>query len=240
MDIERAIVLHNIDYRDNSKILYLYTVQGQKSIIAHGVKKLNSINRFLSQNGTEIKCSISSGTFPSLRDGELIEEYANIKSDLITYTYMNHILELVRNTISDDLNHERMYGFLQKLFRQMNHGVDPETLTFLFELKLLFFLGHGLHWQACTVCGETTELVFHISSGGMICKHHLEHLDTSYEADVYTIIQDLYFMDIEQHTIPEIDQNRRVIIRHIIDLLFDEFVGFHTKSREILKQIKKY
>lgn len=240
MDIERALVLHNIDYKDNSKILYLYTVNGHKSVIAHGVKKLQNINRFLSQNGTEIKCTISDGTFPSLKDGELVNEFSKIKQDIVSYSYLNHILELVRNTISDDLDHPKMYQFLIKLFHLMDQDKDAEVLTFLFELKLLFFLGHGLHMQTCSVCGENEDLVFHISSGGLICKKHLEIQDQTYGSDVYTLIHNLYYMDIERHEVPEMDGNTRIIIRHIIDLLYIEFVGFSTKSREIIKQIKKY
>ena len=168
------------------------------------------------------------------------EEYIHIKQDLIGYTYMNHIMELVRSTISDDLNHEKMYVFLQKLFRMMNNGYDPEILTFIFELKLMFFLGTGLHLQACSVCGKTEHLCFHISSGGLICKDHLEAFELVYDETVYREIQTLYYIDIEEDAFPIIDSNTRVIIRHIIDLLFSEFIGFSTKSREILKQIKKY
>ena len=68
MDIEKAFVLNSLDYKDNSRILYLYTEKGHISVLAHGVKKLNSINRFLSQNGTLIKLSITSAKFPSLKE----------------------------------------------------------------------------------------------------------------------------------------------------------------------------
>jgi len=240
MDIDSAIVLHNIDYKDNSKILYLYTNFGHKSVIAHGVKKLNNINRFLSQNGTEIKCTITSGTFPSLRDGELLEEYANIKQDIVAYTYMNHIMELVRHTISDDLDHQKMYQFIQKVFRMMNDGYDSEILSFIFELKLLFFLGNGLHLQACAECGTTENLRFHISSGGLVCPEHLEMNQQVYGEDIYSILQNLYYIDVDKNIFPSIESNVRIIIRHIIDLLYVEFVGFSSKSREILTQIKKY
>ena len=70
MELREAIVLKSLDYKDSSKILYLYTESGLQSIIAHGVKKMNSINRFLSQNGNLIKVSFSKGNFPSLKEGQ--------------------------------------------------------------------------------------------------------------------------------------------------------------------------
>lgn len=239
-DIE-AIVLHQIDYRDNSKILYLYSAQGHLNVLAHGVKKMNSVNRFLSQTGTVIRCRLtSSKQLPSLQDGELLQEFSTIKQDAYLYAYMSHILELTRHTIADDLDHAKMYQFLLKLFECMNQGSDPELLSFIFELKLLYFLGHGLHIHGCTQCDDPEDLVFYISGGGLICRRHLHPSDTWYDAGIYQQLIQLYYLDIKQQPLPEMSANDRVIIRHIIDLLFEEFVGFTTKSRNILKQLKKY
>lgn len=236
-----AYVLHQVNYKDTSKILYLYSDQGHHTVIAHGVKKLNSVNRFLSQVGNKIRLEINPDKdMSSLKDGELLHDYEPIKQDIMRYTYMSHILQLVRNTISPDLDHPKMMGFLDKLFSLMETGEDEELLSFVFELKLLFFLGHGLHLTGCTMCEEDENLVFHISSGGLVCQSHLHPSDTYYEPETYTQLMILYYMDITQTTLPEFTPNDRVRIRHIIDLLYDEFVGYQTKSREILRQLKKY
>lgn len=236
-----AYVLHQVNYKDTSKILYLYSDQGHHTVIAHGVKKLNSINRFLSQVGNKIRLDINPDKdMSSLQDGELIEDYEPIKHDIMRYTYMSHILQLVRNTISADLDHPKMMKFLDKLFYMMEDGVDEELLTFVFELKLLFFLGHGLHLHGCTMCDKDQDLVFHINSGGLVCQSHLHPSDTHYDSDTYHSLMVLYYIDITTTPLPEFTPNDRVRIRHIIDLLYDEFVGYRTKSREILRQLKKY
>ena len=236
----KAFVLNSIDYKESSKILYLYTLQGQLSVLAHGVKKMNRINRFLSQNGTLINLEISSAKLPSLRDGEIIHDYENIKSDLDKYTYMNHVMELVRHVISDDLDHTKMFAFLEKLFEKMDSGIDEEILSFIFELKLLYFVGYGLNFKKCAVCDKNEFLVFNVSNGGLVCKEHLSFRDLSYEKDIYTHLMALYYIDLDKDDIIKLSANERVIIRHIIDMLYAEFISFKTKSREIIKQIKKY
>lgn len=240
MNIEKAFVLNSMDYKDNSKILYLYSKGGHLSVLAHGVKKLNSINRFLSQNGNLISLSTSKGKFPSLKEGHLVEEYEHIKKDIFTYTYMNHIMELVKNVISDDLNHEKMFAFLEKLFSKMNEGSDVQICTFIFELKLLFFVGYGLNFKGCNICTDNEHLVFNPSSGGLVCKKHLNFNDPAYEEDIYTLLYKLYRIDIVQDELPEIDTQTKAILRNIIDLLYEEFITFKTKSREIIKQFQKY
>lgn len=236
-----AYVLHQVSYKDSSKILYLYSNQGHHTVIAHGVKKMNSINRFLSQVGNLIRCDITINKDMSpLRDGELLADYEPIKQDVMRYTYMTHILQLVRNTISPDLDHPKMMQFLDKLFTKMEAGEDEEVLTFIFELKLLYFLGHGLHLHGCTMCDEADDLVFHVSSGGLVCKHHLHPTETYYDIATYRQLMTLYYIDITKGELLSLEPNDRVRIRHIIDLLFNEFVGYKTKSREILTQLKKY
>lgn len=240
MDIEKAFVLNSLDYKDNSKILYLYSPNGHQSVIAHGVKKLNSINRFLSQNGNLISLSISKGKFPSLKEGHLVKEYENIKKDIYKYTYMNHIMELVRNVVSDDMNHQKMFQFLEKLFSKMDEGVAADVLSYIFELKLLFFVGYGLNFTKCNVCTDDEDLVFNPSSGGLTCRKHLNFNDPSYGPDIYRILKALYMIDITTSVVPEIDNPSKAIIRNIMDLLYDEFISFKTKSRSIIKQIEKY
>ncbi|AIO19005.1 DNA repair protein RecO [Candidatus Izimaplasma bacterium HR1] len=240
MNIDKAFVLNSLDYKDNSKILYLYTVNGHLSVLAHGVKKLNSINRFLSQNGNLISLSISKGKFPSLKEGHLVNDYESIKKDIYKYTYMNHIMELVRSVISDDLNHEKMFSFLEKLFIKMDEGTDPDILSFIFELKLLYFVGYGLNFKKCNVCNDNENLVFNPSSGGLTCSKHLNFKDPSYDRDIYLILQDLYMIDISVTDIPKLDTPLKAVIRNIIDMLYNEFISFKTKSREIIKQIEKY
>jgi len=240
MAVMEAIVLNSIQYKDSSKILNLYTENGHKSVIAHGVKKLNSKNRFLSQNCTIISLNISDKKLPSLGEGELVNEFPNIKKDIYKYSYMSHILELVKNTISDESDHLKMYSFLKRLLQLVDNGFSADTASFIFELKLLHFLGYGLNFRMCNVCGKTENLEFHISSGGLTCREHLDENIHTYGSDVYLVLKALYYLDINKPITLEIDKTSKIIVRHIIDVLFDEFISFNTKSMKIIKQIEKY
>lgn len=240
MDMIEAIVLHTIDYKETGKLVYFYTQEGQKSAQVYGMKKMNNKNKYLIQNGTLLSVSFTNKKFPSLKESNLLNDYTSIKQDILKYSYMNHILELVRNTISDDHDHVKMFGFLKKVFRVMNDLDDVELIAFVFELKLLYFLGYGLNFRKCIVCDQEDDLVFHVSSGGLTHSSHLSFNQEYYDPDIYLLIKYLYYMDIEKHDLIDISNNERRIIRNIIDQLFDEFISFKTKSREIIKQLQKY
>ena len=240
MELKEAIVLRSLDYKDSSKILYLYSDEGLKSVIAHSVKKMNSINRFLSQNGTLIRLNYTKSDFPSLKEGELVNDYPNIKKDLVSYTYMNHLMELIGNTIPEDSDHVKLYSFIKRLFLLFDKGIDPEMLSFIFELKLLYFLGYGLNFRECNICSKKDDLVFSIDNGGLVCREHLTEKQTAYDASVYINIMKLYVIDINKTEIPVFEKNERVTIRHIIDVLYEDYVSYKTKSRGIIRQIQKY
>jgi DNA repair protein RecO (recombination protein O) len=240
MEFIEAIVLKSLDYKDSSKILYLYTNNGLQSIIAHGVKKMNSINRFLSQNGNLINVTFSKGNFPSLKEGELLNDFPKIKSDVLAYTYLNHIMELVNNTISEDSDHPKMFRFLKRLFGLFNEQYDSEILSFIFELKLLYFIGYGLNFKHCNICSNNDNLVFSIDNGGLVCAEHLTVNQQSYDSKIFLLLSKMYYIDIDDFNSFELSKNERVIIRNIIDQLYDQYVSFKTKSRNILLQLQKY
>lgn len=240
MELTEAIVLRSLDYKDSSKILYLYTEEGLKSVIAHSVKKMNSINRFLSQNGNLIRLNYTKSDFPSLKEGELINDYPNIKKDLVSYTYMNHMMELISNTIPSDSDHKKLYSFVKRLFLLLDKGIDPELISFIFELKLLYFLGYGLNFKECSICSSKENLVFSVDFGGLVCPEHLSKNQTSYDPSVYLNIMKLYRIDINKTEIPLLEKNDKIIIRHIIDVLYMDYVAYKTKSLGIIKQILKY
>jgi DNA repair protein RecO (recombination protein O) len=240
METIDAIVLHTIDYKDSGKILYTYSKDGHQSLIAYRVKKMNNSMRYLSQPGTRINISTTSGKMKSLKEAEIIDEYHHIKSDITAFLFMSHIMDLTRNVIDDHADHQKMYAFLIKLFDQMNQGQDPELLSFIFELKLLYFIGYGLHFKSCVHCNQTKNLVFHPSSGGLLCDDHRNEIGEVFHQDIFQYLANCYYIDISKESLPLIPKEVRSSIRHILDIMYDEFVGYKTKSRSIIKQFLKY
>lgn len=238
MDLE-AFVVQSLEYKDHHKILYTYTPKGHQSVLAYHVKKMKSLSRHLSQRGNLIQYSAPKKELGALKDASLINEYETLKNDPIKYTYMLHILELVRHVIDDGADHEKMFSFLKKIFKFMNSGRDCEFYTFIFELKLLYFIGYGLNLNHCVRCEKQDNLVFHPSSGGLTCPHHVKDLSRTYTMDIALKVKHLYQMDVSKESPFDISPRERLMIRRLIDDLYEEFVSYKTKSSQILKQFKK-
>ena len=144
------------------------------------------------------------------------------------------------NTIDEHSDHVKMYDFLKRLLTLIDKEKDPELLCFIFELKLLYFLGYGIRFTGCNQCDEDINLVYSIRNGGLICKRHLEPLEESFDLEITDKIKMLYYTDINEYQPLVLSKNERILMRHIIDVTFSDFIGYQSKSRSILKQIKKY
>jgi DNA repair protein RecO (recombination protein O) len=149
-------------------------------------------------------------------------------------------MELILNTIPEDSDHLKLYSFVKKIFLLLDQEIDPEVISFIFELKLLYFLGYGLNFKECNICSSKENLVFSTEHGGLICSEHLTINQHSYGPLIYVNIMTLYFIDINKTEIPKLERNDKTIIRHILDILYADYVGYKTKSRGIIKQIQKY
>ena len=100
MDRVEGIVCRVLDYKDSSKILYIYTEFGQRSIIARGVKKLSSLNRNLSQVGNIISFENSNRELATLKEGELVHDF-DLLSEGVLKKKANEYNKLIMRLVND-------------------------------------------------------------------------------------------------------------------------------------------
>jgi len=151
-------ILRTIDYKESSMLLYVYTEKGIKSMIARGVKKLDSPLRHLAQPSNRIEMTLTSGNLPTLKEAMLIDRLPEIKDDFIKSTIMGLINELIYKTVTSDDNHPKLYGFLHKFTAALKTTDAPLELMLVFELKMLYFLGYAIPLRQCHVCGRAKHL----------------------------------------------------------------------------------
>ena len=233
-----AYVLKTLDYKDAHKLVYFYTLEGIKSAIAYQTKKMTSRSRYMLQPLTKVDMTLTSGKLPSVKDVDLIDDYQAIKNDLTSYTYASHILELIYGTVSEEDDHSKMFSFLHRLLGLMPSH-NPSVVTMIFELKLLHFIGYGLQFKQCAICGKTEDTFFHPSSGGVTCLNHIDAHDLIANKEETLLLKYLYYIDIDKDELPDMDDHTKEKLRRLIELLFEEFVGYKTKSSKIIKQIEK-
>ncbi len=232
-----GFVLRTIDYQEHAKLLYVYTESGIKSMIARGVKKMNSPLRHLAQSGNLITLELSTGKLPTLKDARLINHYPETKKDLIKTTVVATISELVTYNVADEDNHTKLFAFLKKVFHTIETTGYPDELLMVFELKFFHFLGYGLNLKDCHVCQTQANLAFDVNIGALVCTDHQQRHHSHIGPESYRYMQYYYYLDITAFTPQKLDMETRIRLFDTIDSLTSMHMGVKPKAKQILRTL---
>ena len=229
----KGLVLKSINYKESSKIVYIYTNEGLKSVLVHGSNKLNNRHLNLMRTLNYIDIYATGKDLKTFRDGDVLNDYRQIANDLEKYTYSTHILELIYTFSNHDHDHEKLLNFLIKIFDIVSISNDYIPYLNMIELKLLFLLGINPMFHQCVSCQRTDNLRFSVIEGGMCCEEHLIN-PTNISIKGLYYLQLLYYFDLSKQEMVEIDITYLKEIRNIIDKYYEYHLNIRTNSRKLL------
>jgi|SRR5690625_116602 len=137
-----GIIYKTQEYKETSKLLFVYTNKGKVTLNARGSQRINSNDRILSQylNLIEFEYSVFKD-FMNLYNGKLINDYKEIKNEYNNVKSVSLMLELIDKIIIDNDNNEQIYNMLISALNSKNY----KYVSLSFSLKLLYYLGYGLN-----------------------------------------------------------------------------------------------
>ena len=169
-----GIVISTTDYKENSKIINIFTKdKGIIGCISKGCKNLKSKLRLLSDKLSYAKFQISyrENGLSTLLDGDIIDYFINIKSDIIKVSYLTYITELSSSVYKESEDNE-VYNLMIEAIKKIEEGFDPKVITNILELQYLEYLGINLNLDSCVKCGSTKVSTISLSKGGYVCSVH--------------------------------------------------------------------
>ncbi len=239
MENIKGLVLKSINYKESSKIIYVYTNSGLRSILIHGSNKLKNRYLNLPRVLNYIDIHVSGKELVTFRDGDVINGFRDIASDLEKYTYTTHILELIYSFSSHEHDHEKLLNFLLKIFTIIEKESKYIPYLNMIELKLLYLLGVNPLLNQCVSCGRTDNLKFSISEGGMCCPDHLKNPTKINDMSLY-YFKYLYYFDLSKDIMVDIEENYLRELRIILDRYYEYHLNIKTNSRKILMGLIGY
>jgi DNA repair protein RecO (recombination protein O) len=154
-----AIVLRSIDYRDQSKILTLYTKDfGRISAIAKGARSAQSKFASAFEVGSHIAVVLykkSTRDLQNLSDATLKTSFFTLTSSLEKLSALHQILELVRLCTEDDEPNLKLFNLLLETLQHLERfKQNTFNLVFYFQLKLISHLGFEPSFKKCVASGK--------------------------------------------------------------------------------------
>ena len=236
-----GIVLSNTPFKESSKIINVYTKEyGVIGILCKGVQSTKSKLRGITDKLTYAKFNIyyKEGKLSTLVDASIINPFKNIKKDIISISYATYICDLVSQVIkqTDDID---IYNDLINSLIKIDDGLDPMIITNIIEVKLLKYLGVGLNFTSCAICGNKKDIVtLSEKKGGLLCKNCYTD-EKLIPLDVVKILNIYFLVDIKSINKLSIDKKIASEINRFLTSYYDDNTGLYLKSKDFLKTIEK-
>lgn len=157
-----GIVLKSLSYKEKSKLVYLYTPVGMKSVLVYDINKNTGFTMTLNCVSYEVK----KGNLPSLLSYELLESHYGMNVHLIGYVM---VMVQVVESLPEDALHKRVYPFFKLCLNGLLQAKKPAFYLTLFLVKMLAVFGVRPAFQACVRCGKSSIVGFSVVDGGALC-----------------------------------------------------------------------
>lgn len=224
MKIE-GIVLQSIDYKETSKIVYLYTKMGKISVKSIGAKKPKTGSLGFITTGNIVSAVISDTQYPSLYEYEVLDSIYSITKDFIRVKVFMVMLEVIKN-IPEDANHELIYDYVKKSLKDLL-SEDPKKLLSIFLIKMLYPYGIAPNLKTCVNCKGTNIVFLDLPRGVSYCKNCTEKRNEEF----YRIFKEYYYDKKEIKGYTNYDYNE------IFSYLNDYYLRYISLDLKIFKGI---
>ena len=236
-----GIVISNVDYKESSKIINIYTKDmGIIGCISKGCKSLKSKLRLASEKfayGT-FHISYRENGLSTLMEADILDYFFNIKSDIVKISYLAYICEL-SSKVFRECNVKDVYSLMISAIRKLEEGYEPKVITNILELKYLNYIGINLNLDECVSCGSNKVVTISLQKGGYICANCRSN-EIIVDEKVIKLIRLYYYVDITKISNLNIDKSTSNKINHIISEYYDLYSGVASKSKDFLNKLEEY
>lgn len=236
----RGIVINDVNFKESSKILNVYTKEhGIIGIISKGCRNLKSSLRSVSSKLTYGSFNIyyKNDGLSTLISVDVLDDFLNIKKNLNKIGFATYLTDLSSQVLRQSPNNI-IFDILISALIKINEGYDPMVITNIVELKYLNFLGVKPVLDSCSVCGSSNNIItINGDSGGYLCKNCYKN---EYIVDVKTIrlIRMFNYVDISKIKELNIMDKNKFEINQFLEDYYDRYTGLYLKSKDFLKQLR--
>ncbi len=233
-----GIIASNVNYGETSKIVNILTKEGMIGAIAKGAKNIKSPLRSFTVNLTygSFYLYYNDNKLSTLKSADIINEFKNIKKDIILISYMSFLIDLTTQVMKQN-NDEEIYNLLITTLYKIDEGLNPMVMTNILELKYLDYLGVGFDFNTCCKCGKKSNIVtIDPDVGGYICKNCYTN-EIIYDSKTLKMLRMYYLVDIKSISELKISDNVIKNINYFVNTYYDRYTGLYLKSKKFLNEL---
>lgn len=167
----KGLIIDSIDYKEKSKIIYLYTPLGKESILVKAGKAYKAGNLGMITTLNEVAYVKSKANLPVMIEYHILNSYFDITESIKKIEAVSLIIEIIKN-IPEDSNHKRCYDFIINILNDLKTSDNILKILCIFLIKMLYIYGVNPQLKECVNCHNKNNLIyFDILRGGALCSN---------------------------------------------------------------------
>ena len=234
-----GIVIGVTPYKESSKILNIFTREyGIIGCYSKGCKNIKSKLRLISERFAygKFQLSYKENGLSTLIDGDVIDYFTNIKSDIVRISYLTYICDL-STRVYKECESEDIYDLMMSSINKIEDNFNSKIITNILELQYLNYIGINLNLDECVSCGSSKVVTLSLEKGGYVCSKCRTN-EPLLDEKVMKLLRLYYYVDISKISNLDIEDNVSNKINMIIDEYYDRYSGISTKSKSFLKELE--
>ena len=180
-----GIVIGSLEYKEKSKIVYLYTPYGKEGIRTLDVAKKLAF-------ATTLNCveyEKTKANLPTLIEFTLKKSYYSFNQNMAKLDAVGVMIGVINN-LEPDAPHQRIYPFFKNCLELLESTDNVNFILALFLVKMLAVFGTKPVLDSCVLCGNKNIVSFSIPDGGALCENC--SVNNSYGYETYQEFKYLY------------------------------------------------
>lgn len=198
-----AIVISSIDYKENDKLLHLFSLElGAINANLRGVKQAKSKLKFASMPFFVGEFFlVKTGNNYVVKTVNSIDSFYNITENYDKFLIASTILETVKLTMKENMINEQLFVSILKTLEHICYD-DYNDKMLLIQYLIQFFKlnGYELNFSNCSICGIAlkNDYYFNTSGGGFVCFACKQPYDLEVQKNVFSSLKILNQADVEK------------------------------------------
>lgn len=168
-----GIILSSIDYKEASKIVYLYTNIGNISVKALKAKKIKGGDLGFITTGNIVSFVMTNNNLPTLIEYHLKDTLFDLTTNINKINALSNILNILK-LIPSDSPHNLIYPMVSKYISLLKDKNEKKILSIIL-IKLLYAFGVNPILKECINCKNTNLIDFNPRLGGSLCNNCSNH-----------------------------------------------------------------
>lgn len=172
----KGLIIREVNTGEADKIVTIFSgKRGRISAFVKGARrprsKLIAGTQFLSYSDYVL---FSGRDMYSINSAEVVEQFYEIRNDMIRLTYAVHFIDIVTDVIQENQPAPRVLQLLLNSLHMLSKtDKEPELIARIFELRFLSIMGYAPFVRGCIICGKEdfTAISFSFRKCGFICEN---------------------------------------------------------------------